>query len=39
MNIVRQEGLSMPASQELINVIFNEISRRPPASPNVRVVT
>lgn len=39
MNIIRQEGLSMPVSQDLINIIFNEISRVPPASPNVRAVT
>lgn len=39
MNVIRQEGLSMPVSQELINIIFNQIASRPPVSPNIRAVT
>ncbi|WNP35523.1 DUF2787 family protein [Enterobacter kobei] len=39
MNIIRQEGLSMPVSQELINIILAELSKKPPVKPNIRAVT
>lgn len=38
INIIRQEGISMPVNQEFINLIFAEISRKPPVSLNVRAV-
>ncbi|WP_323169084.1 DUF2787 family protein [Pantoea agglomerans] len=39
MNIIRQKGLSMPVSQELINIILAELSKNPPVKPNIRAVT
>ena len=39
MNIIRQEGLSMPVSQELINIIFSEICKKPPLKPNNYAIT
>lgn len=38
-NIIRQEGLFMPVSQSLINIIFAEISSKPPISAAMDAVT